>query len=311
MIRRCLMQTDARGKVDLGRGIKAGLVAAGVFLVVTVILRFTGLYAQYWEVFFAAGLSLESMPPRPVVVPGFEVSMLEAVAMRIVGGVAFGAIFAALYSHLPGRFSVVKGVVLSVFLWILGMIASIYLYLGWPEWSFGGLSWWGGAVSGTSVSNVLASLGATLAFGALVGGIWRGLSGKEVTPARSGTVALLVAWIAGSLLWLGTAVPYVVIYVLGEVIIGGHPFVLVTPGDWWSMLMAVTVFAGPVGWILTLLAWRKTRRGEAGFGLGLAGGIIMFVTIMPIPGALAIIGGVLSRREPVEGAVSGSESGAP
>jgi len=291
------MQTDAREMVDPVRGIKAGLIAAGVFLVVTVMLRFTGLYAQYWEVFFAAELSLESMPPRPFGVPGFEVSMLEVVAKRIVGGIAFGAVFSALYSHLPGRVSVLKGVVLSVFLWILGMIAVIYLYLGWPEWSFGGLSWWGGAVSGTSVSNVVASFGATVAFGALVGGIWRGLKAREVTPARSGTVALLVAWIAGSLLWLGAAVPYVVIYVFGEVVIGGHPFVLVTPGDWWSMLMTITVFLGPVGWILTLLAWRKTRRREAGFGLGLAGGIIMFVTIMPIPGALAIIGGVLSRRE--------------
>ena len=304
MIRRCLMQTDARGTVDPGRGIKAGLIAAGVFLIVTVILRFTGLYAQYWEVLWSAGLSLDSMPPKPIVVPGFEARMLEAVAMRIVGGVAFGAIFAALYSHLPGGFSVVKGVVLSVFLWILGMIAAIYLYLGWPDWSFGGLSWWGGVVSGTSVSNVLASLGATVAFGALVGGVWRGLRSKEVTPARSSTVALLVGWIAGLLLWLWTAVPYVVIYVLGEVIIGGHPFVLLTPGDWWSMLMTITVLVGPVGWILALLAWRKARRGEAGFGLGLAGGITMFLTIMPIPGALAIIGAVLSRREPVEGVIA-------
>lgn len=297
---------------DFRRGIIAGLIAAGVFLAVTVILRFTGLYAQYWEVFWSAGLSLDIMPPRPGVTPVFEVGMLQAVAVRIIGGVAFGAIFAALYSHLPGKFAVVKGVTLSVFLWILGMIAAIYLRLGWPDWSFGGLSWWGGVVSGTSVSNVLASLGATVAFGALVGGIWRGLRAKEVTPARSGRAALLVGWIAGLLLWLGTAVPYVVIYVFGEVIIGGHPFVLLTPGDWWSVLILGTVFAGPVGWGWTLFAWRKTRRGEAGFGLGVVGGVIMVLTnFMLVPGVLAIIGAVLSRREPVQGPASGSESVAP
>lgn len=296
------MRTDARGTADLGRGIRAGLIAAGVLLIVTVILRLTDLYAQYWEVLFAAGLRLESMPPGPDGVTGFEAGMLLTLAMLIVGGVAFGAILAALYSHLPGRFSVVKGVVLSVFLWALGMIAVIYLYLGWPEWSFAGLSWWGGAVSGTSVSNVLAGLGGTLAFGALAGGMWRGLRGREVTPARSGATVLLIGWIVGLLLWLGVAVPYVVLYLFGEVILGGHPFALVTPGDWLSVLIAVTVFLGPAGWILTLLAWRRARRGEAGFGLGVAGGMIMVLSnFMLIPGALAIIGAVLSRREHIEG----------
>ena len=295
------MRTDARGTVDLGRGVKAGLIAAGVLLMVTVILRFTGLYAQYWEVLFAAGLRLESMPPGPGGLPGLETGMLQTVAMRIVGGVAFGAILAALYSHLPGRFSVVKGAGLSVFLWALGTIAVIYLYLGWPEGSFAGLSWWGGAVSGTSVSHVLAGLGGTVAFGTLAGGIWRGLRGKEVTPASGGTMTLLIGWVVGLFLWLGAAVPYVVLYLFGEVILGGRPFALVTPGDWWSALIAFTVFVGPAGWILTLLAWRRTRRGEAGFGLAVAGGVIMVLSnFMLIAGALAIVGAALSRREHVD-----------
>jgi len=49
---------------------------------------------------------------------------------------------------------------------------------------------------------------------------------------------------------------------------------------------------------------RKTKRGESGLKLGVAGGVIMALAgLMLLPGALAITGGVLSARKPV------SESG--
>jgi len=58
-------------------------------------------------------------------------------------------------------------------------------------------------------------------------------------------------------------------------------------------------FLGLPGWVLTLVGWRKTRRGESGLKWGVAGGVIMALTgVMLLPGALAIIGGVFSGRKP-------------
>jgi len=59
------------------------------------------------------------------------------------------------------------------------------------------------------------------------------------------------------------------------------------------------VFLGLPGWILTLAAWRKAKRGGSGFKGGVAGGVIMALTcVMLLPGVLAIIGGVFSGRKP-------------
>jgi len=61
----------------------------------------------------------------------------------------------------------------------------------------------------------------------------------------------------------------------------------------------LVLFLGLPGWILALVAWRKTKRGESGLRWGVAGGVMMALTgIMLLPGALAITGGVLSRRKP-------------
>jgi hypothetical protein len=63
--------------------------------------------------------------------------------------------------------------------------------------------------------------------------------------------------------------------------------------------MISVVFLGLPGWILARVAWRKTKRDESGFKLGVTGGAIMTLTgLMLLPGLLAIIGGVLSRRKP-------------
>jgi hypothetical protein len=95
-------------------------------------------------------------------------------------------------------------------------------------------------------------------------------------------------------MWASSAIG-IIIYVVN---VGA---LIIEPGPmWWAnILHTLATFVGAAGWILTVIAWRKTRRGESGFRWGLAGGIMMAVTgIMLLPGILAIIGGVLSRRKP-------------
>jgi hypothetical protein len=83
------------------------------------------------------------------------------------------------------------------------------------------------------------------------------------------------------------------------VVTGGVP--PIEPYFWWFDLLAwLVVFIGPFGWVLALVAWRKTKRGESGFKWSMYGGVFMALTgIMLLPGALAITGGVLSRRKPI------------
>ncbi|HUW46988.1 MAG TPA: hypothetical protein VMW50_14530, partial [Dehalococcoidia bacterium] len=79
----------------------------------------------------------------------------------------------------------------------------------------------------------------------------------------------------------------------------GHLLIEQGPLWWVNILHTLVTFIGPVGWILALVAWRKTKRGESGLKWGVAGGIMMALTgIMLLPGVLAIIGGVLSGRKP-------------
>jgi len=104
---------------------------------------------------------------------------------------------------------------------------------------------------------------------------------------------LLVSFILGGVIWVLFAV-----YFLLAMIIGGGP--PIQPEFWWSdLLYTSVVFLGLPGWVLTLVAWRKTKRGESGLKLGVAGGVIMALTgVMLLPGVLAIIGGVFSGRKP-------------
>jgi hypothetical protein len=85
-----------------------------------------------------------------------------------------------------------------------------------------------------------------------------------------------------------------------NVVVRGFP-VIEEPGPfwWYSILFVSVVFLGLPGWLLALVAWRKTKRGESGLKWGVYGGVMMAVTgHMLLPGALAIIGGVFSGREP-------------
>ena len=273
---------------DFRRGIKAGAAAAAAYLLSSVIIAAIG--RTFWypsDCIYAAGL-------------GIQLGLTDAVGIilpiltRIVGGIIFGAVFAALYDYLPGRTTVKKGVMFSAFLWILGAVWLIYTTPGWPT-SVPQISAMPGiTVRLSSVGLTLISIVFSLAFGALVGAIWSKLGGKQVTEVRNGSAALLISFTLGGLMWASGAVAFLI-----NVVIRGLPVLPEPEPFWWyNMLAVLVVFPGLPGWILALIAWRKTRRDETGFKCGLAGGIVMTLTgIMLLPGVLAIIGGVLSRRK--------------
>jgi len=277
--------------VDFGRGIKAGAAVATGYLVVAVILELTDFSQQFPSIITAAGLGIQLESTYPSIV-------ILSIWSYMFRGIVFGAIFAALYSFLPGTTSVRKGVVLSAFLWIVTVIEVIYTTPGWP-WHDGGHSYtatyYGSTVCLSSVGLALVNIIFTLAFGALVGAMWNKLRGKQVTEVRNGTAALLVSFILGGLMWAQGAV---VLFM--NVVIRGFPIIEEAGPFWWySILFVAVVFLGLPGWILALAAWRKIRRSEPGLKLGVAGGVLMALTgIMLLPGVLAIIGGVLSGRKP-------------
>lgn len=276
---------------DFGRGIKAGLAVAGVYFVISLVLAAIG--REFWYPFnfiYAAGLGIS---------PGLMDSPLAVYSLLsyIVRGIVFGAVFAALYDFLPGTTSIMKGVVLSSFLWIVALIQIIYTTPGWP-WTPNGFSgsgtYYSGSFSLSSVGLALTGIISAVAFGAFAGFIWNRLRARKVTEARKGSATLLVSFIQGGVLWALGAVPFLV----GVVILGGSA---IDPDFWWyTVLYTSVVFVGLPGWLLVLVAWRRTRRGETGFRWGVAGGIIMALTgQMLLPGVLAIIGGVLSGRQPL------------
>jgi hypothetical protein len=277
---------------DFGRGIKAGVAVAGAYLVIAVILAAINQPLYFRSDFvFAAGLGIHLAPVDPFV-------LASSIWSYMFRGIVFGAIFAALYSFLPVTTCVRKGVVLSAFLWILGAVGLIYMTPGWPGGA--GTSTVGGLlpVSLSSIGLTVVGIISALLFGALVGAIWNKLKGKEVVDVRNGAPALLVGLILGGLGWASETVGLSL-----SVVIGGIPIpqILERAGSfWWPTILYVSVvFLGLPGWILAFLAWRKTRRGESGFKLGVAGGAVMALTgVMLLDGVLAITGAVLSSRKP-------------
>jgi len=275
---------------DFGRGIKAGVAVAAIYLIISVILGAIGYKSWYlWRFIYAAGLGTAF---------GLTVSSFihELLIQYVVRGIIFGAVFAALYDYLPGVTSIVKGVVLSSFLWIVTVINVMYITPGWP-WAphsneFVGTHY-GGVVSLASLSLALVSIVSPLVFGALTGFLWDRFRPKRLAEARKGSPVLLVSFIMGGVYWAVWAS----MFLLG-VVTGGFP--AIGPDFWWfDLLNTLVVFIGPFGWVLTLVAWRKTKRGESGFKWGMYGGVTMALTgIMLLPGVLAIIGGVLSRCKP-------------
>lgn len=290
------MYEIVRQMADFGRGIKAGAAAAGIYLTVSVILELTGFSDQFAAVVSAAGLGISLELSAPLLVAGWTVG-------RIVQGVVFGAVFAALYGHLPGATSVRKGVVFSALLWVL--LAVELVYTGIPAireyaategfetvWTIA-LSVAGVYVSLPLISGVLAGIVSALALGALTGLLWDRFRATRLIEARNTSAILLVSFSLGIWMWASSAIG-IIIYVVNE------GALIIEPGPmWWTnILHTLVTFVGVIGWVLALIAWRKTKRGESGFGWGVAGGVIMALTgIMLLPGVLAIIGGVYSRRE--------------
>lgn len=285
---------------DFGRGIKAGVISGLVYMAVAAILGAI-YYNSIWstpDFVYGAGLTLFTW--RALTDPSSVASLFYQYLVR---GIVFGAVFAALYHSLPGTASVKRGVVLSGFIWVLSAIGLIYMTPGWPidtsfSWTYCG----GGAVVLSSIRSALVGILSALVFGALTGLLWDGFQARRVSGTGKGSPALLLSFVLGALMWGAVAAMF-----LSAMVIGGvFP---IQAGSWWfNVLFAAVVFLGLPGWVLTVVGWRKTRVDKSGFRWGGAGGIIMALTgIMLLPGALAVIGGVLSRRrqigEPGSGAI--------
>jgi len=228
--------------------------------------------------------------------PSFWTSLLF---QYIVRGIVFGAVFAALYNFLPGVSSIVKGLVLSVFLCIVALVETIYTTPGWPTDGMivgGFYVQYSRMLYLSSISLALSGIISALVFGVLTGFLWDRFRAKKLTEAGKGSPVLLVSFILGLVIW----VPMAVLFLLAVVISRGIP--AIGPGFWWfEMLSMLVVFLGLPGWVLVRAAWKKANRGESGIKLGVAGGVIMALTgIMLLPGALAITGGVFSGRKPAD-----------
>jgi len=281
---------------DFGRGIKAGVAVAAVYLVIAVILELTGFSYQF-PVITAAGLGISLELTNPLLLIG-------SIFGRIVGGIMFGAVFAALYDYLPGTTSVRKAVIFSSLLWVLVAVELVYTTIPAirtyaPTDGFQSL--WSAAVSVAgvnvtlpSISDVLAGIISALVLGALTGLLWDKFRATRLVQIGKSSPVLLVSFALGVWMWLSPAIG-IIRYVVNE---GTLP---IGPGPmWWANILSIlAALLGLPGWILALVAWRKTKRGESGFKWGVAGGVMMALTgLMLLPGALAITGGVLSGRKP-------------
>jgi hypothetical protein len=265
---------------DFKRGIIAGLIAGAIYTAVGLVLAIT----------------LDIMPVSPP-----YSSLLTSLGIvlsggTVVRGIIFGAVFAALYNLLPGATAILKGVVLSFFLWILTVTEVTYINLSWPLHFIGipeNGTYYGGTIDLSSVSLALINVMSALLFGVLAGFLWNRFRGKEPVEERRGRPALLLSFIFGAIAWAVVALPVIRFFVATGVSFT-HIFVF----PWrYVALPGLFLFVGIVGWLFTLIAWRRTRRDQSGFGWGLAGGILMAASgIMLLPGALAISGGVFGRR---------------
>jgi hypothetical protein len=277
---------------DFDRGIKGSLAAAAIYLAISVILSAIYQNNPSSLPYLVLGTGLTPLfLLRELADPSFVFPLLFQYLIR---GLIFGAVFAALYSFLPGGASVKKGVVLSAFLWVVGVVWLIYVTPGWPADGNVTLIVVGLTVSLSSISLALVSLVSGLAFGALTGFLWSRFRGRELTEERKGKSVLRVSFVLGAVYWALPAVAF-----FANVVITGE-IPPIAPDPWWGeILFMLVVSLGLPGWILTRVAWKKTKADKSGFKWGVAGGVLMALTgIMLLPGLLAIIGGVLSRWKP-------------
>jgi len=276
---------------DFDRGVKASLVAAMIYLAIAMVLSAIYQNGPWSMPDFILGTGLTPLfLLRELADPSFVFPLLFQYMIR---GLIFGAVFAALYSLLPGGASAKKGVMLSAFLWIVGAVWLIYVTPGWPDDGAVTLVVVGLTVSLSSINLALVSIVSALVFGALTGFLWDRFRGKELREERKGRSVLRVSFILGVVYWALLAVGCLV-----SVVIGGEIPPLASVPWWGDILSMLVVFLGLPGWILTRAAWKKTKADKSGFKWGVVGGVMMVLTgIMLFPGVLAIIGAVLSRRK--------------
>jgi hypothetical protein len=268
---------------DFGRGIKAGVVTGIVYLVIYIVVGVLIVHESLYltNLVHAAGLT-------PVVSAVYP-SIASWLFNPVVRGIIFGVIFGALYNFLPGGTSIVKGMVLSLLLWIVALIEVIYTM---PEWSGVRGTYYGGTVVLSSISFIFVGIMFALLFGALTGLLWDRFRGRELTDERTGRPVLLVSFILGGIIW----VLFALMFIIGRV-----PLIVIWSEFWWEQIVTILVlFLGLPGWVLTFVGWKKTKVDKSGLRWGVAGGVMMALTgIMLLPGALAITGGVLSGRKSV------------
>ncbi|MDH5783723.1 MAG: hypothetical protein OEZ35_08715 [Candidatus Bathyarchaeota archaeon] len=150
--------------VEVGRGLKAGVVSGVIYGVVNAIVNIIVMGVIFPSVF----------PEFFVQVFGF-VEMIILVVLFVAGliagatiGLIFGFIFAVLYKELPGRTSVIKGAIFSIVLWvILGLTMQLAATsVGWPPSEARFL---------VSIP-IMISLGTSILLGILLGYFWDRLS---------------------------------------------------------------------------------------------------------------------------------------
>jgi len=270
---------------DFRRGIEVGAIAGFAYIfVVGIIDAILGSY-------FSPGL----VEVLSRLVWFMHWGSLHTVLLFVVQGIIFGAVFAALYTFLPGAGSVRKGLVLSVFLWIVALIQIIYgtRAYGAPLPIFYANYIRYGAMIDLSSIRISSGIISALIIGSLTGYLWGRFHGMELTEERKGKPVLLVSFILGGITWALVGARFLQI-------VGRSGWIsAVTPSYWSGVLLILGVLLGFPGWILALIGWRRTKVGKSGLGWGVAGGVMMGVTgYMLLPGLLAIIGGVLSRRTP-------------
>jgi len=281
---------------DFGRGIKAGVITGIVYIVICAILGEIHYHFPAVLLHFPPGTGLTLFTWRSLT----DLSSVTSLLVQYVGrGIVFGAVFAALYSFLPGTASVKKGVVLSLFLCIVAVVETIYKTPGWPT---DGYAWtlYGTTLHLSSISLALAGIISALIFGALTGFLWDRFRAKKLAEERKGRAVLLVSFIFGLLMW----VYFATLFLMAVVTSRGIP--AIEPDFWWFEILAMSVvFLGLPGWILARVAWKKTKVDKSGLKWGVAGGVIMALTgLMLLPGALAIIGGVFSGRKPASESIA-------
>ena len=98
-----------------------------------------------------------------------------------------------------------------------------------------------------------------------------------------GTGLLLAGWILGFLFWLFE----VIVAVFVSAMLGS---ILPMAGMISASVLAVPIVLGLIGWLLTLIAWRKAKAGTPPGGLGWVGAIFLLIFTGLIPGIIAIIG---------------------